>query len=171
VIATRDTQAISDLACCPPSAGSDWARKLGARSYLGVPLLTPQGEVSGAFYVLDVHPRDWCADDLEVLPELAALAQSHVAMRQVARQAIRRAEAAQSQDEFLALVADEAPCLLWFAEVTETGEDALAWRVEVTEAAAQRFFPVTRAPGQRYVSAWYASRLTEDRARTARYAG
>jgi signal transduction histidine kinase len=49
-------------------------------AYVGVPLLV-EGQAVGAFCAIDVRPRDWTADEIEVLVELAASAQRELALR------------------------------------------------------------------------------------------
>jgi two-component system cell cycle sensor histidine kinase/response regulator CckA len=72
--------------------------------------------------------------------------------------------------EELRAIAAKARCLLWHAEVKDTGGDAPCWSMSfVDEAAAERFLPVARAPGQSFLDAWYNSRLEDDRIRTDRY--
>src|SRR5262249_44156582 len=67
-------------------------------------------------------------------------------------------------EEGLRAIAAKARCLLWHAEVEETGEPFLTWKMGfVDEAAAERFLPVSRAPGQSFLAAWYESRLEEDK--------
>jgi class 3 adenylate cyclase/GAF domain-containing protein len=43
----------------------------GFRSYLGIPLLTKEGQALGSFCVVDREPRQWSPDDEKVLEELA----------------------------------------------------------------------------------------------------
>jgi PAS domain S-box-containing protein len=67
-------------------------------------------------------------------------------------------------------IASMAHCLLWHAEVEETGAPRLHWKPDfVDEEAAERFLPVSRAPGEGYFDAWHASRLEEDKVRTDEY--
>src|SRR5262245_25630427 len=53
------------------------------------------------------------------------------------------------------------PCLLWRAVVEDHGGQ-LSWEWEfVDEAAAERFLPLERAPGEAYGEAWRRCRLAE----------
>ena len=48
-------------------------------------------------------------------------------------------------EELLRSIASQVRCLLWHAEVEETGEPLLDWKMSfVDEAAAERFLPVAR---------------------------
>lgn len=48
------------------------ANAAGVRSYLGVPLLTPDGWLLGSLCVYDLRPRTWRNQDVELLTTLAA---------------------------------------------------------------------------------------------------
>src|SRR5579871_4198473 len=61
-------------------------------------------------------------------------------------------------------------CLFWSANVTARPDGSMDWKIHMLdEAVAQRFFPLDLAPDLRYDSAWYLSRLPEDRERTDHY--
>ena len=67
----------------------------------------------------------------------------------------------------LRYVLTHARCLLWHGTVTDSGHGpgAYHWETEVfDEAAAQEFFPLELAPGERYTDGWYRHRLPEGRA-------
>ena len=68
-------------------------------------------------------------------------------------------------------IMEGAHCLLWQAEVEESSEGWLRWKMQVASAqAAQRFLPLLLAGEMSYGEAWYFSRPLEDRERTDRYA-
>ncbi|MET3423852.1 PAS domain S-box-containing protein [Actinoplanes tereljensis] len=52
-----------------------------AIGYAGFPLRAPNGQVLGSFCVVDSQPRDWTADELATLGDLAEIASSEVAIR------------------------------------------------------------------------------------------
>jgi signal transduction histidine kinase len=63
-----------------------------------------------------------------------------------------------------------AHCLLWLAEVEETGEGSLRWNLRLAnEQSAQRFLPLDVPEGFDFADAWYTSRLLDDRERTDIY--
>ena len=67
-------------------------------------------------------------------------------------------------------MATNAHCLLWYADIRETGEEGLDWCLLVAdEQAARRFLPLDLAEGQSYSGAWYWRRVEEDRQRTNEY--
>ncbi|MGV0027401.1 GAF domain-containing protein [Phormidesmis priestleyi] len=113
-----------------PDALADerWAENavlsLGVRSYAGVPLITPMGEVIGTICVADCVPRSFTTDQIE---GLQALGQQVITQLEFKRhlQVLsdlsveqKRVEAAlrESEARFQAM-ADSAPVLLWIAGV------------------------------------------------------
>lgn len=71
---------IPDLRADPRTAGLDSVRSRQLRSYAGVPLHV-DGHTVGTLCVLDTCPRDFSAEDLEVLAQFAELAQSELRLR------------------------------------------------------------------------------------------
>ncbi|MEV4346512.1 PAS domain S-box protein [Actinoplanes sp. NPDC049596] len=67
----------------------------GAGGYAGFPLRSPRGETLGSFCVVDVEPRDWTAEELATLEDLAAAAEAELAARRADTE--MRARAARSQ--------------------------------------------------------------------------
>ncbi len=55
------------------------------RSYLGVPLATPDGYNLGSLCALDVKPRDFSAAQIEVLKSFAAIAVDELELRRIAQ--------------------------------------------------------------------------------------
>src|SRR6266545_1532465 len=61
----------------------DWAvRELGIVAYAGVPVTTPDGYVLGALCVIDRAVRIWTDEEVGLLSDLAAAAQSEIQLRQ-----------------------------------------------------------------------------------------
>ncbi len=85
-------------------------QSLGVRAYVGVPLKSG-GENIGSFCVIDTVPRDWTADELETIRQLAASAARELDLRAAlaaARQAAATARAqALSRERVLAVVAHD----------------------------------------------------------------
>lgn len=66
---------------------------LGIRAYAGIPLRTEDGHMLGSFCAVDFKPKQWTAQDIEVLVELA-----HSALREIRlRKALRDAAALNAQ--------------------------------------------------------------------------
>ncbi|RYE89919.1 MAG: diguanylate cyclase, partial [Myxococcales bacterium] len=59
---------------------------LGVEAYLGVPLITPDGDVLGALCAIDGAPHCWSDDDLQVLSDLSAIVMSEVRLREASRE-------------------------------------------------------------------------------------
>jgi serine phosphatase RsbU (regulator of sigma subunit) len=64
----RDNLAVSDL---------------GVRAYAGMPLTDEEGRVLGALCAIDVRPRDWDADELDALHDLADVCSTELRLRLV----------------------------------------------------------------------------------------
>jgi signal transduction histidine kinase len=83
---------------------------LGVRAYVGVPIKV-NGEIVGSFCVIDVKPREWNAEELETIRQLAISAGREINLRLALEMA--RNEAANSQmlartrEEILAVVAHD----------------------------------------------------------------
>jgi two-component system, cell cycle sensor histidine kinase and response regulator CckA len=68
-------------------------------------------------------------------------------------------------------VMSSARCLLWYADVWDSGRHDLHWIVTpVNEEAAQNLLPLEIAPGKTYAIAWSESRLPEDKYEMDEYA-
>ena len=57
-------------------------RDLKVAAYAGVPVQNGGSDPIGSFCVVDTRARTWSDDDLDVLRELAAVAQAEMAVRQ-----------------------------------------------------------------------------------------
>lgn len=65
---------------------------LGVVAYLGIPLVTPDGQPLGAFCVIDHRPREWTAREIALLTDLAASVLTEIELRATAREAAALAE-------------------------------------------------------------------------------
>ena len=73
--------------------------ELGVRAYLGVPLTTKEGYVLGAFCVIDYQPRDWTAEDEDVLRGWASLIMVEIELRLSRRELANRFTALQADED------------------------------------------------------------------------
>jgi GAF domain-containing protein len=67
--------------------------ELGVVAYLGIPLVTPAGHTLGSFCVIDSVPREWTAEQIDVLDSIAAVVMTEVELRrsmQFARDALAK---------------------------------------------------------------------------------
>jgi signal transduction histidine kinase len=71
---------IRDTAAHPVYRQVPTVKTLGVAAYVGVPLVIG-GQSIGALCAIDVKPRDWSADEIETLVELAASAQREIELR------------------------------------------------------------------------------------------
>jgi PAS domain S-box-containing protein len=82
---------------------------LGVAAYVGVPLVI-DGQAVGSFCAIDMTPRQWTRDEVEVLTELAASAQREIELRRALARARRTAEEAarvrNEREEFLNATTD-----------------------------------------------------------------
>jgi GAF domain-containing protein len=58
---------------------------VGMRSCAGAPIIDPQGATIGVLLVIDTQPREFTADDLATLDDLAAIIVSELELRLDAR--------------------------------------------------------------------------------------
>jgi signal transduction histidine kinase len=76
VVDSQQILAIDDTLAHPAFANSLLCQQYGIRSYLGVPLLTTNGECIGALEILDLHPREFTEKDAEFLMLTARMSMS-----------------------------------------------------------------------------------------------
>jgi len=58
---------------------------LGEMAYTGIPLTTAEGHALGSFCVVDIRPREWTSEEIEILRILAASVMTEIAVRQMAK--------------------------------------------------------------------------------------
>lgn len=116
---------LNDARVDPVFQGHPAVRELGAVAYAGIPLVTTGGVRLGSFCVIDVVPRQWSVEDIEVLSTLAASAMAEVELRATlielqsrTREVSVEREQNAAKDEFLAFLSHElrtpvATVLLW----------------------------------------------------------
>ncbi|MBI4409434.1 MAG: response regulator [Gemmatimonadetes bacterium] len=80
VVAHREPLVIGDTRRHPAGERSE-VRRLCVTAYAGVPLVTSDGHVLGAFCAIDSNPREWSAAEINVLKELAASAVTEIDLR------------------------------------------------------------------------------------------
>ena len=71
--------------------------ELGVIAYAGVPLVTADGGALGSFCAIDVQPRSWTDEDVEILRDLAASTITEIELRATAREASEAARHAAAQ--------------------------------------------------------------------------
>ena len=111
---------------------------LGIRAYLGIPLVTERGEALGSFCVLDLKPRDWTAENVAILTDLAAVAMTEIELRAATKAATDLATQLQEQAVEVEQHAEESRVISdQLAEANEMLMSTSAALVERTEAAEE----------------------------------
>jgi len=70
-VRSREPLVISDTHGHPLVSSSAMVTELGIRSYLGIPLVTPDGHALGSLCIADFIPRTWPEEDVRALQALA----------------------------------------------------------------------------------------------------
>ncbi len=111
VVASREPLIISDAREHPLVCDNLAIRDLNVIAYLGIPLLESTGQAIGSLCAITSQPRNWSADDVEVMKELAALVMTEIELKYHLRQRIA-AEAAleqanASKDRFFSILSHD----------------------------------------------------------------
>ena len=85
VVRTGEPLVISDAREVADLRDNLAIRDLGLIAYLGVPLMAPGGEVLGSFCAIDHEPREWTADDIATVRDLAHAVMTEIALREELR--------------------------------------------------------------------------------------
>ncbi len=97
VVASGEVLVLGDTAADPRSAESLATREQGVAAYAAVPLTTGEGHTLGTLCVVDFEAREWTADEVEVLRDLAEVAVADIENRLQsalrAHEALRESEA------------------------------------------------------------------------------
>ena len=108
VVTTHAPLIINDAVTDPRVRDSLTGSRNPVRSYAGFPLLAPDGQVLGSFCVADIHPRQWTANDVSVMEDLAGAASAEIALRLAHAEQVRTAMRLQTvldgvQDAFVSI--------------------------------------------------------------------
>ena len=90
-VARREPLVVRDAREHPLVRDNLAIRDLDVVAYLGIPLLTSEGAAIGSFCVIDHRPRDWTADEIALLEDLAASATTEIELRTAERAAAESA--------------------------------------------------------------------------------
>ncbi|MFG0331739.1 MAG: PAS domain S-box protein, partial [Maioricimonas sp. JB049] len=75
---------VEDARSDPRTCGHPAIEKMGVIAYAGIPVRGPAGHVLGTLCVVDVEPRRWTDDEIDMLRELAVSVESEIALTAVA---------------------------------------------------------------------------------------
>jgi two-component sensor histidine kinase len=89
VVATRMPLIINDARKSPLVQDNLAVRDLNVIAYLGVPLATRDGHALGTLCVIDGERRDWSAEDVASLRDLASVVMNEITLRSSLRHQIR----------------------------------------------------------------------------------
>ena len=81
VVVARQPLVIGDTGRDALARDNPLVQELGLAAYLGVPLIDPSGYVLGAVCVADRRPREWTAEQVAVLADLAGLVMTQIQLR------------------------------------------------------------------------------------------
>lgn len=104
VVAGAEPLVITDALTHPLVHDNDATLDGSVRSYAGMPLRSPDGQVLGAFCAFGPTPHEWSPDQLGVLADLAVAVESEIALRHALRE---RDRLAALKDQLLAIVSHE----------------------------------------------------------------
>jgi GAF domain-containing protein len=65
-------------------------RDLGVIAYLGVPLITTEGQAIGTLCVIDNEPRTWTKDEISLVTDIAGAVVTEITLRTADRKAHRK---------------------------------------------------------------------------------
>jgi two-component system cell cycle sensor histidine kinase/response regulator CckA len=138
VVASGEPLVVADAREHPLLRKSRAITTLGAAAYAGIPLRTRSGAVLGTLCAVDSRPREWTADDVEVLRDLAAVVTAEIDRRLEEHQRLRSERAlAQAEARFRSLFGSTTD-----AVVVADGDG----RIVLWNPGAERIFGYT--PGE-----------------------
>ena len=110
-VASGRSLVIGDVRGHPAVGDNPAVAEFGVTAYAGIPLVTAAGHALGSFCVLDTRPRDWTAEEVAILTDLAASALTEIELRAAVAEAERGRRAidailARVTDAFVALDRD-----------------------------------------------------------------
>jgi PAS domain S-box-containing protein len=95
VVETAEPFVISDTHADPELRNTPGVTELGVRAYAGIPLMTADGHVLGAFCAIDMQPHFWTDTDITLLRTLAEAVQTEIELHMALRRAQRQAQNAE----------------------------------------------------------------------------
>ena len=90
VVSSGEPLLVVDARTHPVLRDNRAVTELGVAAYAGVPLISSEGHVLGAFCGLDTRPRQWTADEVATLHDLAALAMAELDRRAAASEQVQQ---------------------------------------------------------------------------------
>jgi PAS domain S-box-containing protein len=100
-------------------AGNRAIPDLGVIAYLGIPLMTIEGEVLGSFCAIDGEPRDWAVDEVETMTDLAASVATEIELRRDVEWRIEHEKEIRRQQRFIQSILEATPAILYLFGLEE----------------------------------------------------
>ena len=160
-------------------------RDLGVIAYAGVPLVDPTGAVLGSFCAIDTVPRRWDDAEVAILRDLAAQAQTELALRAALRHGLDMTATLREREEQFRFLFTHNPHPMWvydtetlaFLEANEsavahygyTRAEFLAMRItdiRSSEETARLMATIGASGNRRGASGPWQHRLKDGRVRT-----
>ncbi len=85
VVAAREPVIVTDAREDPRFIDNRAIQDLGVIAYLGVPLITTEGQAIGTLCVIDHEPRIWTDDEIRLVSDIAAAVVTEITLRTVAQ--------------------------------------------------------------------------------------
>ena len=114
-IRTSEPLVISDTLADEGYRDVPTVKTLGVRAYLGVPLMTTNGEAIGSFCAIDFVPHAWTETDVEVLRELGASTLREIELRLAVDTALAAQKALDAERNQLRVLLEQIPAGVLFA--------------------------------------------------------
>ena len=92
VVSSKQPLIVADARMVPMLADNAAISDLHVISYLGIPVRGPDDEVIGSFCAINLEPREWSANDLELMTDLAHIVEDEIALREQALKATTLAQ-------------------------------------------------------------------------------
>ena len=86
---------------------------LGVIAYLGIPLVTSEGEVLGSFCAIDGQVRCWAPDDVETMTDLAASVAAEIELRRDVRRLATQEGELRTNQRFIQNIIEATPAILY----------------------------------------------------------
>jgi hypothetical protein len=85
VVTAREPVLVTDARQDPRFSDNLAIRDLGVIAYLGVPLITAEGQAIGTLCVIDHEPRIWTKDEISLVTDIAAAVVTEITLRTTQR--------------------------------------------------------------------------------------
>ena len=119
VVATGEPLVVNDSRLDERVRENLAVRDLGVVAYLGIPLVTSEGEVLGSFCTIDFAPRAWTTEEVETMTDLAASVASEIELRRDVERRIAHEAELQAKQRFIQSILEATPAILYVFGLVE----------------------------------------------------